>query len=71
MYTVDVTALWILFVFSSAAMLVRQSRRLTQHMCTGEFVASAIDRGRWLEVQKTMLPTFIAVPSLYVTERLV
>jgi hypothetical protein len=50
---------------------VRQSRRLTQQMHTGELVASAIDPGRWLEAQKTVLPTVMHVPSLCVAERFV
>jgi len=40
-------------------------------MYTGELVDSAIDPGRWLEVQKTVLPTVIPVPSLSIAERLV
>jgi hypothetical protein len=40
-------------------------------MYTGEPVASAIDPGRWLEMQKTVLPTVIPVPFYCVAERLV
>lgn len=40
-------------------------------MYTGELVDSAIDPGRWLEAQKTVLPTVIPVPSLSIAERLV
>ena len=50
---------------------VRQSRRQIQQMYTGDCVTSAIDPGRWLEVQKTVLPTVIPVPSLCIAERLV
>jgi hypothetical protein len=58
-------------VFYRPATPVRQSRRLTKQMYTGELVVSAIDPGRSLEVQKTVLPTVMPVPSLCVAERLV